>query len=244
MICKKGDAKAMKKAILILLMFSLSLTMVFASPMRILAAEEEKTVLVMKGREQSVDQEIEIDVVAEENSGVSSMLLSLEYDTSVFTLTDLEYGTAFSSLSPIHTNSETEQGYGIYPFMISYLGDENDTSTGIMMTLRFCIKENAPAGKYNITFKYERDKDISYLKDGKILTKNLLIDGARITISEDKSVKIETYPDDQRQSASESKPIVVWVVGAIGITAITVGCAVLVPAFRKHNKQKKRIGKQ
>ena len=41
----------MKKAILIFLI----LTMVFASPMRIRAAEEGNTVLVMKGREQSVD---------------------------------------------------------------------------------------------------------------------------------------------------------------------------------------------
>ena len=109
----------MKKAIFIFLTLGLALTMAFASPMRILAAEDGNTVLVMKGREQSVDHEIEIDVMVEENSGVSGMLLSLEYDTSVFTLTNLEYGTAFSSLSPIHTNTDTEQGYGIYPFMIS-----------------------------------------------------------------------------------------------------------------------------
>ena len=229
----------MKKVILVSLMFSLTLTMVFASPMRILAAEEGNTVLVMKGREQSVENEIEIDVVVEENSGVSGMLLSLEYDTSVFTLTDLEYGTAFSSLSPIHTNTETEQGYGIYPFKISYLGDENDTSTGNMMTLRFRIKENAPDGSYHITFKYERDKDVSYLKDGKILTKNLLIDGAEITLKADKVVKIETYPDDQRQDPLDSNPIMLWILGAIGASVIIAGCTVLISVLVKHNKQKK-----
>ena len=229
----------MKKVILVSLMFSLTLTMVFASPMRILAAEEGNTVLVMKGREQSVENEIEIDVVVEENSGVSGMLLSLEYDTSVFTLTDLEYGTAFSSLSPIHTNTETEQGYGIYPFKISYLGDENDTSTGNMMTLRFRIKENAPDGSHHITFKYERDKDVSYLKDGKILTKNLLIDGAEITLKADKVVKIETYPDDQRQDPLDSNPIMLWILGAIGASVIIVGCTVLISVLVKHNKQKK-----
>ena len=229
----------MKKVILVSLMFSLTLTMVFASPMRILAAEEGNTVLVMKGREQSVENEIEIDVVVEENSGVSGMLLSLEYDTSVFTLTDLEYGTAFSSLSPIHTNTETEQGYGIYPFKISYLGDENDTSTGNMMTLRFRIKENAPDGSHHITFKYERDKDVSYLKDGKILTKNLLIDGAEITLKADKVVKIETYPDDQRQDPLDSNPVMLWILGAIGASVIIVGCTVLISVLVKHNKQKK-----
>ena len=229
----------MKKAILVSLMFSLTLTMVFASLMRILAAEEGNTVLVMKGREQSVENEIEIDVVVEENSGVSGMLLSLEYDTSVFSLTGLEYGTAFSSLSPIHTNTETEQGYGIYPFKISYLGDENDTSTGNMMTLRFRIKENAPDGSHHITFKYERDKDVSYLKDGKILTKNLLIDGAEITLKADKVVKIETYPDDQRQDPLDSNPIMLWILGAIGVSVIIAGCTVLISVLVKHNKQKK-----
>ena len=97
----------MKKVILVCVMLSLMLTMVFASPVQILAAEGGKTVLVMQFRELTVDREIEIDVVVEENSGVSGMLLSLEYDTSVFTLIDVEYGTAFSSLSPIHTNTNT-----------------------------------------------------------------------------------------------------------------------------------------
>ena len=229
----------MKKTILVFLTLSLVLTMAFASPMQILAAEEGNTVLVMRGREQSVDNEIEIDVIVEENAGVSAMLLSLVYDTSVFTLIDLKYGVAFSSLSPIHTNTETDQGYGIYPFMISYLGDENDTSTGNMMTLRFRVKENAPDGSYPITFKYERDKAVSYLKDGKILTKNLLIDGAEITLKSEKVVKIETYSDDQRQAPPESKPIALWIFGAIGASVIIAGCTVLISVLLKHNKQKK-----
>jgi hypothetical protein len=172
------------------------------------------------------------------------MLLSLEYDTSVFTLTDLEYGTAFSSLSPIHTNTETEQGYGIYPFMISYLGDENDISTGNMMTLRFRIKENAPDGSYHITFRYERDKAVSYLKDGKILAKNLLIDGAEITLKADKVVKIETYPDDQRQTTSESKSIALWEFCVVSAAVIILGSAVFVSIFKKYKKQKKWTKKQ
>ena len=123
--------------------------------------------------------------------------------------------------------------------MISYLGDENDTSTGNMMTLRFRVKENAPDGSYPITFKYERDKAVSYLKDGKILTKNLLIDGAEITLKSDKVVKIETYSDDQRQAPPESKPIALWIFGAIGASVIIAGCTVLISVLVKHNKQKK-----
>ena len=117
--------------------------------------------------------------------------------------------------------------------------DENDTSTGNMMTLHFRVKENAPDGSYHITFKYERDKAVSYLKDGKILTKNLLIDGAEITLKADKVVKIETYPDDQRQASTDSKPITVWIFGAIGASVVIAGCVVGISVFIKHNKRKK-----
>ena len=150
----------MKRILSCFLMLIMMLTMVFASPLQILAAEEGNTVLIMKGKENVETQEIEIDVMVEENTGVCGMLLSLEYDTSVFTLVGLEYGTVFSSLYPIHTNTETEQGYGIYPFKISYQGEENDTSTGHMMTLRFRVKDNVPDGSYTIALRYERNRDV------------------------------------------------------------------------------------
>lgn len=229
----------MKKRIRFLMMLCLVLAMAFASPQRILAAEDGNTVLVLKGREPSADGEIEIDVIVEENTGVCSMLLSLEYDTSVLTLTDLEYGSALSSLSPIHTNTNTEDGYGIYPFRISYLGEDNDASTGTMMTLRFRVHDHAPEGSYLITFTYERDKAVSYLKDGQILTKNLLIDGAKITLSADQGVKIETYPDDQRQEIPVSKSTVIWAAAAIGASTLAAGCIVLMTVRNKHNKQRK-----
>lgn len=228
----------MKKTMLIFLMLSIILTVLFASPMQILAAEKDETVLVMKGKSQSNDNEIEIEVTVEENTGVCSMLLSLEYDMSVFTLTDLEYGTALSSLSPIHTNTSTEQGYGIYPFKISYLGDNNDTSVGKLMTLRFRVKENAPEGSYHITFKYEKDKDVSYLQDGKILTKNLLIDGAKVTLSSDEAPKIETYPAEEGQPTA-NKPIVYWLVGIAGAAAAVTVCALIISTVIKHKKHKK-----
>ena len=227
----------MKKTILIFLTFSLVLTMAFASPMQILAAEDGNTVLVMKGREQSVNHEIEIDVIVEENAGVSAMLLSLEYDTSVFTLTDLEYGTAFSSLSPIHTNTETEQGYGIYPFKITYLGEQNDTTTGKMMTLRFRVKDGAPDGSYTISLQHERDKDVTYLKDREIRTKNLLIDAAKITISGNKITDIDTVPSDQQSGNGNANEL--WLPIAIGGMVLVSGCFLLVSMLIKRNKSKK-----
>ena len=229
----------MKKAILVSLMLSLMLAMAFASPMRILASEKGNTVLVMKGREQTVDQEIEIDVVVEENSGVSAMLLSLEYDTSVFTLTDLEYGDALSSLSPIHTNTETPEGYGVYPFKITYLGDANDTSTGKMMTLRFSVRDDAPDGIYTIALQYSRDKDVTYLYGNEILTKNLLIDIAKITLSESNVTDIEIISDENGQDGFITDSVEMYLLISACSLTMAGGCFVLVLVLLKRKKIRK-----
>ena len=229
----------MKKSISIFWMLGMVLTMVFASPLQILAAEAGNTVLVMKGRENADSHEIEIDVMVEENTGVCGMLLSLEYDTSVFTLTGLEYGTALSSLSPIHTNTETEEGYGIYPFKITYLGEQNDTSTGKMMTLRFRVKDHAPDGSYTISLKHERDRDVTYLQGTEILTKNLLIDSAKITLSENKVTSIDTIPHDGQQNGGADTLDAIWLPLMIGGLVLVSGGSLLVSLFMKRNKSKK-----
>ena len=227
----------MKRILSCFLMLIMMLTMVFASPLQILAAEEGNTVLIMKGKENVETQEIEIDVMVEENAGVCGMLLSLEYDTSVFTLTGVEFGTACSSLFPMHTNAETEQGYGIYPFKITYLGEQNDTSTGLMMTLRFCVKDHAPDGSYTISLKHERDKDVTYLKDREIHTKNLLIDAAKITISGNKITDIDTVPSDQQSGNGNANEL--WMPITIGGMVLVCGCFLLVSMLIKRNKPKK-----
>lgn len=228
----------MKKLIMIILTLSVMLTTVFASPLQIFAAEGN-TVLVMKGREDYDAQEIEIDVTVEENAGVCGMLLSLDYDTSVFTLIDLEYGTAFSSLAPIHTNTQTDEGYGIYPFKITYLGEENDTSTGKMMTLRFRINDDAPDGDHTITLSHRRDQDVTYLKDNEILTKNLLIDGAKITILKNKVTNIDTITDNSEQNDSPNVFNRLWIPITVGGLVVIGGCALLAFTLIKRNKSKK-----
>ena len=226
----------MKKTLYCFLMLGLVLIAVFASPLHILAAEDGNTVLTMEGRENTETQEIEIDVTVEENTGVCGMLLSLEYDTSVFTLTDLEFGTACSSLYPMHTNAETEQGYSIYPFKITYLGEKNDTSTGHMMTLRFGVKEDAPGGIYTIALRYEKNQDVTYLKDHKIKTKNLLIDSAKITLSGNKITNIDTVPSDQGELNYLN---VLWLPIIIGGMVLISSGFLLVSLLIKRKKPKK-----
>ena len=229
----------MKKLRLFFLMLGVMLTMVFASPAQILAAEKGNTVFVMKGKENAETHEIEIDVIVEENTGVCGMLLSLQYDTSVFTLTGLEYGAALSSLSPIHTNTETDEGYAIYPFKITYLGEENDTSIGKMMTLRFSVKDGAPDGSYTITLKHERDKDVTYLENGEIHTKNLLIDGARITLSGNKITNIDTIDSSNEQNDLENTSDELWLPVVVGGLVLVSGCSLFASLIIKRNKLKK-----
>ena len=229
----------MKRIIIFTLTMCVLLAMALASPLNAFAAEGN-TVLVMNGTQIPDGRELEIVVSVEENSGVSSMLLSLEYDTSVFTLTDLTYGSAFSSLAPVNTNTDTEEGYGAYPFKITYLGDKNDTSTGTMMTLRFKIKEDAPDGSYNITLKYDRNKDVAYLENGRIQTKNLLIDGARITLENNTISKIETYPDAVAD-VDTAKLDTVTIIIAASAALLTTACAVILLTVRKGKNKKKWI---
>lgn len=235
----------MKKIISLFLMLSMVLTVVFASSVQTLAAEDGNTVLVMKGRVNEETHEIEIDITVKENTGVCGMLLSLVYDTSVFTLVDLDYGTAFSSLSPISTNTETDEGYGIYPFKITYLGEENDTSIGHMMTLRFSVKDDAPDGSYIITLNHERDQDVTYLKDNKILTKNLLIDGAKITLSGNKITQIDTLTDNEQISGVNDSDALWFSVVIGGLVMISV-CSLLISLHIMSKKQRngKRYDKQ
>lgn len=229
----------MKKTMLFILSFSMLLATVFATSLSA-HAEVGNTVLVFRGKEHS-ENEISVEVTVEENGGVCAMLLSLEYDTDALTLTGVTYGTAFSSLDPIQTATTTPEGYGIYPFQFSYLGEENDTSVGEMMTLHFRVREGAPDGTYTVTFSYEKDKDVAYLQDGAIRTKNLLIDGARIILQEREVLQIESSSaanTAQEEAKEHSKLWIPIVIGGIVAAGAGVGAFLL---LKKRKKEKKWI---
>ena len=228
----------MKKMILCFLCVSMLLVAVFAASLSV-HAEAGNTVLVFFGEEQG-EGEFSVDVMVQENTGVCAMLLALEYDTSAFTLTGLEYGMAFSALAPIHTNTDTPVGYGVYPFQITYSGEENDTSVGRMMTLRFRVKDDAPDGTYTVTFSYTKNKDVVYFGDGEILTKNLLIDGAKITLQSSEILQIETnsFGSSSSQDAQTAKGYI-WILIAIG-GSVALGAGVGTFLWLKKRKKEKK----
>ena len=102
----------------------------------------------------------DVSVVLSKNPGYSTLILTLDYDSSVLTFTGYDEGTALSSLGLTPTNPNTELGYSYEPFNFVY-GTQtlNDTSTGTVLTLHFTIKKGAEKGTTFVGFKYQVNKN-------------------------------------------------------------------------------------
>ncbi len=213
----------MKKLITVLFAICLLFSMASAASLHIFAAEEN-TVIMFDVAEQT-DRIIKMDVNIKENTGVYSMLLTLDYDASVMTLTSLEYGEALQTLDTVSSGS-----YDTVPYRISYLGinDQNDTSTGRMMTLTFTVADAVPDCESTVTFKYEKNRDVEYLKDGAMQTKNIIVVGTKITLKNNEIENAVPFEDEESgylspNAPKDDFPSVGIVVGTVvGVAAVTV----------------------
>ncbi len=226
----------MKKIVLISLAICCIFSTVFAASFSI-SAEEANTVILFENARQTGKQ-ITVDVNARENSGVYSMLLTLDYDIEALTLINLTYGEAMSSLEPL-----SSADYFTNPFKISYMGTDkqNDTSVGNMMTLTFEINEDAVDGEYDITFKYAKNKDVAYLKDEEIKTKNLIIDGIKIKIADGDVEKIENgeMPQTEEFDRAQEGGFNLGLILGGAVAVIMIGIIVITVIFRKRGLNKK-----
>ncbi len=204
----------------------------FAQPLFIFAAGNN-TVIVFEGAKQEQNK-VTIDVSVKENSGVYSMLLTLDYDISVFTLESLTFGEALSALEPVPSKD-----YSIVPYKISFLGKNksNDFSTGKMMTLTFIVNENAEDGDYYITFDYAKKRDVTYLSGDEIKTKNLIISGAKITL-QDCGVK-EVITANKEQNENSGGLVSVIIAASVAVVCIGVLAAIIIIRKRRSHKWKK-----
>ncbi len=194
-------------------------------------ASTDNVVMVFWGIKQK-DDKITVDVDVKENSGVYSMLLTLDYDADAFDLESVVYGDAMKSLEPLSSKS-----YSVFPYKITYMGKtrSNDTSTGRLMSITFAVKENAVDGDYAITFGYEKDKDVTYLADGEIKTKNLVISGTKVTLKNSGVEKIVT------ESAPQNDNGTLWLILSISVAVVCVVALVVVIIVRKRRRKWKRI---
>ncbi len=208
----------MKKLIVILLAICCIFPMASATALTAYAAGYN-TIILFEGVKET-ESSVKIDVNVRENSGLYSMLLTLEYDRNALMLTDVAYGSALSSLDPLSSGD-----YSTNPYKISYLGTEreNDTSVGKMMTLTFTVNDSAKDGEYLVTFGYAKNQDVTYLKDGQIQTKNLIIDGAKITLAGNEIKKVQTEQNDKAPGEPKNNAIG-WIIGGsvFGVASISV----------------------
>ena len=89
-------------------------------------------------------QTFTIDVDLTNNEGLIALYLTLDYESSVMKLVNVEQGNALSSLTFTNTNTQTVLGYGILPFNMLWDGRKSDNFGSINIHNNggsaFCLK--------------------------------------------------------------------------------------------------------
>ena len=109
--------------------------------------------IIVGSKQASKGGTVRIAVSLANNSGITSMRLSVDYDSSVMTLIDVtdsgKLGTA------LHSNQYTD------PYVLCWANDtvtDNFVVDGEVVILTFKIKESAALGTYNVSVSYDYDR--------------------------------------------------------------------------------------
>lgn len=214
----------MKRIFLYVIMTFLLISLYFTSlEHKVLATNiEDNSVIILSGSVNE-DKKLVIKATMQENTGIGSMTLEVSYDVTAMALSNVEFGSALSSLEPMTTNPHTEKGYAITPFKINYLGQENDFTTGLMFTLTFDLSENISDGSYIVTLKYTRDKDVNYYDENKdVKTKNLFIDYAEVKIKNNSVTNVVSVSETKKEVSYTWVIVVSSAVGGALLTWISI----------------------
>lgn len=226
----------MKKILTFVLLIALVISSFFAySPENILAKSlSDNPVIILSGK-LNPDNTLTIKANLTSNSGISAMTFELVYDKEVMTLISVEMGKALSSLDPMTTNTNTDEGYSITPFIFNYIGKrENDYSTGNMFTLTFAIDEIKEDGNYNVSLSYNRNQDVNYIDEsGELRTKNLFIDSAEIEVKNNEIIQVSTIKDKDKPTSDTGRIIFV------SLFVVSMIATIVVIYIKKSRKLKK-----
>lgn len=183
----------------------------------------------------ATENEVTVDAVLRQNTGLSELVVELVYDTTAMELVNVERGDALSKLEFLTTNSDTEQGFAFTPFKLNWSGDENDYSTGNIVRLHFATKPEAKDGDYTIELKADRVTDASYIVNGTAESKSVLIDIATIRITDNKPSPV--LPTEEKPE-EENKPNVALIVSLSVVGAVIVaGAITFVIIWKKKGKK-------
>ena len=114
-------------------------------------ATNGKKQIIISNASASAGDTVSITVMVSGNTGIASLILSLEFDNSALTLEKIEYNKTIGGM----TMQPEENASPVKLYWISAL--EEVAGDFILATLTFKISENAPRSNYNITLSYNRD---------------------------------------------------------------------------------------
>ncbi len=122
-------------------------------------------------------REVVVDLNLDENTGLTSMLVELEYDKDILEFVSAENGNVFDSSS--FDGPDTESDYKVLTWQNGVL-KQNITKTGKLATLKFKIKDEAAVGETEIKFLCDSDKYEAIDAKGDAVT--VTSENAKITI--------------------------------------------------------------
>ena len=158
------------------MMFLLSNGIIYASA----AEQSDGNLPLVRVEEKTVHrgQTFEIRIYLDQNPGLISLMLDLEYDKSAMELVGITRGDALSTHTFTTTNTDTDEGFLISPFRMLWDGRTQDSSTGVIAILTFESKVDAPIGDYPIIVNYDKQNTkVEYEK-----TCDVLIDNGLVTL--------------------------------------------------------------
>ena len=185
------------------------------------AFAENTPVLLLSGKTEG--DEIVVTVTLRNNDGISAMLLNLEYDRERLTFIGYQEGEALPSLDIVSSANND-----VYPYVLTWSGDDNDASDGKLLTLRFTVKENAD-GQAFVRFTYVRDRDVNYYEGGELKTRNLMTDTLRIDLASGEATAIVSDNAGAVALPEEKEKKTALVVGLTVGGTVVILLVVLVP---------------
>lgn len=133
--------------------------------------------------------EVSVTLSLENNPGIVSMTLRLNWDSSVLTLTKVTDGGIIGATAH---KPELQTPYTLV--WVNDMATTNFTENGVIVTLTFEVAESAEAGEYPITVSYDYDNYDIYDKDVE-LVKFEIKDGA-VTVEEENASSLGDLNSD------------------------------------------------
>ena len=102
-------------------------------------------------------QTFAVDVTVSNNTGLVSMLLSVDYDVNAFSLIRVERGAGLANMTMTTTNVGTSLGYNVHPFRVLFDSTSVCTDEGVVARFVFESNIDAPIRDYTISLSYDAD---------------------------------------------------------------------------------------